>query len=237
MQGTHGGAYLGILGGMGPVASAEFLKTVYEQNLGAREQTAPRVVMLSDPSFPDRTEALLAGRDEEVLRPLTDALRRLSDMGATRLVVCCVTAHHLLPRLPPDLRARVVSLLDVVFDRLEQTRGRHLLVCSSGSRRAGIFERHERWPAAAPYVVLPDEADQEVIHRDLIYPMKTDPDVSKRAPLLRSLLKRYGVSSFIAGCTEVHMLAKRPEFSDGRSGVNCIDPLAIIARGLQGETL
>ena len=237
MQALRGGDCLGILGGMGPLASAEFLKTVYESNLGEREQTAPRVVMLSDPSFPDRTEALLAGRDEEVLRPLVGALRLLCDMGATRLVICCVTAHHLLPRLPADLRARVVSLLDVIFDRLEQTRGRHLLVCSSGTRLGGLFERHERWPAAAPHVVLPDEADQQVIHRDLIYPMKTDPDVSKQVPLLGSLLKRYGVGSFIAGCTEVHMLAKRPELSAGRAGVDCIDPLAIIARGLQGETV
>ncbi|HWS55091.1 MAG TPA: amino acid racemase [Pyrinomonadaceae bacterium] len=234
MQALRGGDCLGILGGMGPVASAEFLKTVYEQNLGEREQTAPKVVMLSDPSCPDRTEAFLAGRADEVLRQLTANLRRLSDLGATRIVICCVTMHHLLPALEPDLRARIVSLLDVVFDRLERSGRRHLLICSSGTRRLGLFEKHERWPAAAPHVVLPGEADQQVIHRDLIYPMKTDPDVSKRVPLLRSLLKRYGVGSFIAGCTEMHMLAKRPELA---AGVGCIDPLAVVARGLQGETL
>jgi aspartate racemase len=54
---------IGILGGMGPVASAEFLKTIYEDQLDPDEQGAPIVMMYSDPTFPDRTKAFLASNN------------------------------------------------------------------------------------------------------------------------------------------------------------------------------
>jgi hypothetical protein len=46
------------------------------------------------------------------------------------------------------------------------------------------------------------------------------------APELEALVARYGVASFIAGCTEMHLLAKRRV----RRGGACIDPLFLIAR-------
>ena len=65
---------LGVVGGAGPLASAEFIKTIYECSLGEREQEAPVVLLYSDPTFPDRTEALLAGDYEPTL---TQARRRI----------------------------------------------------------------------------------------------------------------------------------------------------------------
>ena len=84
---------------------------------------------------------------------------------------------------------------------------------------------------AEPYVVLPSEDDQNTIHRDLIYPMKTSFDISTQFPLLQSLLEKYEVNSFIAGCSEVHMLAKHFLASGNQSSkYSAIDPLATLAR-------
>jgi aspartate racemase len=233
----NGGGLLGVLGGVGPLASAEFLRTIYEHALGAREQTAPRVVLYSDPSFPDRTETLLAGDDDLLLEPLEAALRALSAAGAARVVICCVTLHHLLPRLPGELRARVWSLLDVIFEGVRRGRRRRLLFCTSGSRRLGIFERHEGWASARDYIVLPGDEDQALIH-DLIYRVKRNEDIGLIAPALTRLLAAYGTDSFIAGCTEMHLLAKYVNAGDGgREGRTCLDPLTIIAEEVAKENL
>jgi aspartate racemase len=109
------GEVLGIVGGMGPLASAEFVRTVYRCASWEREQDAPRLVMYSDPAFPDRTDAFLTGDDDTVLHPLVAVLERLVDLGATRLLICCMTAHHLVPRLPAALHARVVSVPRVLL--------------------------------------------------------------------------------------------------------------------------
>lgn len=219
---------LGVVGGMGPLASAEFLKTVYECGIGEREQEAPVVVMYSDPTFPDRTDAFLAGQDEPLLSGLTAALRRLSEAGASRFVLCCMTIHYLLPRLPADLRARVISLLDVIFDELGRQPRRHLLICSSGTRRLGLFENHEQWGRRRSQIVMPDDEDQERIHRELIYPIKKRPDWVRLTALLDALMRRYEVDSFIAGCSEIHWLAK--QLVAGGAAWRCLDPLMLIAQ-------
>lgn len=226
---------LGVVGGMGPLASAEFLKTIYECSLGRREQDSPRVFLYSDPTVPDRTEALLRGSYEELLESLTTALRRLHEMGASRTVICCVTIHGLLPRLPPALGERIISLVEVIFAEVERSRKRHLLVCTTGTRELGIFEAHPRWPALKEFIVLPEEGDQAGLH-EWIYRVKLRCDPDALVPFLESLLVKYGVDSFIAGCTEMHLLARRL-LSRGRgpSDIGCIDPLTIIARELSGD--
>jgi aspartate racemase len=221
---------LGIVGGLGPMASAEFLKTVYEYGIGEKEQDAPIVLMYSDPTFPDRTDAFLAGESELLLARLSGALQKLSDAGASRFVICCMTIHYLLPRLPAHLGARVVSLLDVIFDNLKPPR-RHLLICSNGTRRLELFQKHHKWETHKSEIVLPDDDDQNKIHRELIYPIKKRPDFSRLVLFLETLLQRYEVDSFIAGCSEIHLLAKHFVFNDNHTGDHgCIDPLTIIAR-------
>src|SRR5690349_16556204 len=167
---------LGIVGGLGPMASAEFLKTVYEYGIGENEQDAPVVLMYSDPTFPDRTDSFLAGESELLLARLTGALQCLADAGASRFVICCMTIHYLLPSLPAHLSARVVSLLDVIFDNLKREPRRHLLICSNGTRRLELFQKHPQWEKHKSQIVLPDDDDQNKIHRELIYPIKKNPD-------------------------------------------------------------
>ena len=221
----------GVVGGLGPLASAEFLKTVYEYGIGECEQDAPIVLMYSDPTFPDRTDSFLAGESELLLARLTAALQRLSDAGASRFVIYCMTIHYLLPRLPPHLRARVVSLLDVIFINLKRQPRRHLLLCSNGTRWLELFQQHSQWEQHKSETVLPGAEDQDTIHRELIYPIKKRPDFRRLRPLLETLLRRYEVDSFIAGCSEIHVLAKHLVFNGGdRIGYGCLDPLMIIAR-------
>ncbi len=227
---------LGVVGGLGPLASAEFLRTIYEHGLSDLEQESPTVIVYSDPTFPDRTEAFLNGNSEPLLAQLIDVIKRLLEAGATDVVFCCMTIHYLLPRLPVTLRERVISLPDIIFEHLAHTRKRHLLISSSGTRKLGLFDNHAQWSMAQPYIVLPDEDDQNTIHRNLIYPIKTNPDISTLFPLLKLLLEKYEVDSFIAGCSEVHLLAKHFLRSGNHSSeYRCIDPLAILAREWANE--
>ena len=228
---------LGILGGLGPLASAEFLKTIYECSPRTSEQHWPRVVMYSDPTFPDRTETLLAGLDDLLLEPLVEALGHLERLGANRIVICCVTLHHLLPKLPPSLRTRIWSLLDVIFAKVIESEERHLLLCSSGTRQLGIFQLHPQWKAAQDFLILPDDDDQQLIH-GLIYRIKKNDDVPQLIPIIETLLSKYAVNSFIAGCTEIHLLAKHFRSTPGVIRERgCIDPLSIIAREVTKESI
>ena len=224
----------GILGGMGPLSSAEFLKTIYEYGpqAGAREQEAPGVVVYSDPSFPDRTSAFLAGAGEVVRAQLVEALTLLTRLGSDRVIICCMTMHHLLPELPDELRSRVVSLLDVTYERLEESRRGHLVLCSTGTQKLRLYQRHPRWPAVEDFVVFPDADDQDQLH-ELIYELKFNRAIDETCRFVEALLKKYGTRSFVVGCSEIHMLAKH-FFQDAarRDAYDCTDPFALVARDL-----
>lgn len=225
-----------MVGGLGPLASAEFLKTIYEHSLGECEQDSPIVIMYSDPTFPDRTEQFLQGSYGVLMKLLVEALQCLSQLQVSQIVICCMTIHHLLPKLPAELRAPVISLLDVIFAKVLQTRQRHLLVCTNGTRQLEIFERHEQWELVRDYIVLPDENDQQMIHHNIIYEVKKNRDMRELTARLEGLVAKYEVGSFIAGCTETHLLAKQFDKSNGYGKrYGCVDPLTIIAQQIAQE--
>ena len=224
----------GVLGGMGPIASAEFLKTIYELSAGKVEQQTPIVVLISDPTFPDRTEYLLHNQEGLLLEPLRRSLLRLVEIEVTRIVICCMTIHHLVPQLPDPLKQRIVNLLDLVFAAVLRSERKHLLLCTTGSRRTELYQRQPLWEKTKGRIVLPESEDQRQVH-DLIYQIKRGRLGNGRLSLVDSLLAKYGVDSFIAGCTEIHVLAKQIQRAT-HAGVAefCIDPLTIVAREIAG---
>ena len=223
---------LGVLGGMGGLASAEFVKTVYEFSgeLSVPEQSAPIVLLHSDPTFPDRTEAFLRGDTQFLLGKLIESLEFLCVMGASQLVICCMTIHYLLPEVPAALRERIISMADVIFSSVESLKKKHLVICSNGTVQLGLLQRHPKWEQVRDYVIFPSETEQQHMH-ELIYDMKLNRNLPEARAFVESLLARHQVDSFIAGCSEIHLLAKQfaPSSSD-QHGYGCIDPLTIIAR-------
>ncbi len=221
---------LGVLGGLGPLASAEFMRTIYECSLGEYEQNSPNVVLLSDPAFPDRTTAILNGEEHVLIAPLTDSLQKLVDLGAGKIVICCMTIHAVLHWAPAPLRNRVVSLLDVIFDHVAANGGRHLIACTKGTRQMGLFENHTRWDATKDHFILPDDHDLDTIHR-MIYRLKSNSPPATEAPVLEEILEKYSTKSFVSGCTEIHLLVKHYMSPAAASaGYGFVDPLVIIAR-------
>jgi len=222
---------LGILGGLGPLASAAFVRTLYRLDPPEREQDAPRCILLSDPRFPDRTQALARGEEDLLTEHLTAALRTLVSAGAERIVIACFTVHAVLDRVPRELRERVVSLIDLAVDgvaALAPSDVPVLLLSTSGSRRSGLFTGHPRWGTVASRVRLPADADQEELHRRL-YELKQGRAPESMLPWLEELCTRYEVSGFVFGCTELHLVRESVcRIGDWR----IIDPLLRAARTL-----
>jgi aspartate racemase len=230
----YGRQIWGILGGMGPLASAEFLSTIYHYSEYTNEQDAPRVVLFSDPTIRDRTESFLRGEEEELLRQLIAYLGRLRNAGATRIIVCCFTMHHLFSRLSVAETQDVVSLVEVALQAVIAGRRKHLLLCTRGSMQLRIFQQHPLWLAASSRVIVPNKTDWQPIH-DLIYAVKQQIITEREVNILTRLLRSYEVESFIAGCTELHVLARQLQDRDGWHPL-CIDPLDLLARQISNST-
>ena len=223
----------GIMGGMGPLASAEFVKTIYQLSPEDHEQDTPPLVLWSDPRMPDRTEYILDGRQDVLLEKLTESLRRLVACDVSGVIICCVTIHQVMDLLPLDLRARIISLVDVIFEEVLKSERRYLLLCTKGTRKVRLFENHRLWNSTQGRIMLPSEPDQELIH-ELLYRIKQYKHCSADVMFLDELVQRYGVDSVIAGCTEIHVLVR--DYGLAQTG-RCLDPLMVLAEMISQSTL
>ncbi len=186
----------------------------------------PRVLLDSTPAFPDRTEAIRSGHDTELVSRLNEHVRALVDAGAESVVIACVTAHHFLPRLAPELLARIRSLIDQTTRSLAARDGPYLMLCTEGTRQAAVFGRHPSWVDVAARVTWPNDGDQRGLHR-LLYRMKQFGGSSEAVDLVSALRFRYACAGVILGCTELHLVSEALVDRLGESHV--LDPLREVA--------
>lgn len=222
---------LGILGGMGPLASTAFLQTIYRKNIKKGcEQDYPNVILHSIPTIPNRCDAVASKRRlfENIL---ANSLQTINISPVSKIVVCCVTSHQFFYCLPFEISNKIISLVDVIkseLDKLEEKKSA-LLLASKPTYQAGLFDDK--------HIITPSDADKQYIH-DIIY-NKLKPGLSIE-PIYEEiswLLAEYNTDTFIAGCTEFHLLTNFIESNGlgglGKTGMNFIDPLMTIAENLR----
>ena len=84
---------LGIIGGMGPMASAYFQELLVRFTDAAADQQHIPSVLLNLPQIPDRTAYILGESDKSPAPVLLEAARTLEALGVSAIAVTCVTSH------------------------------------------------------------------------------------------------------------------------------------------------
>ena len=89
----HGRKVIGIIGGMGPMATADLFIKIVENTAARTDQEHLHVLIDNNTDIPDRTACILAGSDAP-LGPMVESAKRLVDQGADLLIIPCNTAHY-----------------------------------------------------------------------------------------------------------------------------------------------
>ena len=160
----HNGLTLGVLGGMGPAATAEFQQLLAVKAPATCDQEHPRMIVYSHTVTPDRTTYLLGkGPDPEPY--LLEGLQTLIGWGADRLAVTCNTAHHFIDRFI-EQGLISVPVIHIIEETVRTCRERSpqgaWLTATLGTMKTGLYQRHG---AASGYRLrIPEPAMQEEIH-------------------------------------------------------------------------
>jgi len=217
---------LGILGGMGPVVTIDFLKSIYEYNQFLHhEQEAPNVIVFSLPSAPDRTSSIESGNEQEFIDFIQLHLENISKF-VDRIVIGCCTSHYALPHIPEHLTNKVISLIKIVDQELQEHDEPALLLASTGTYHKKLF--HDGCSAADRIISL-SEKDQHLIHEMIYRVLKRGQDPLTILVDIQELLHKYNTRSYISGCTEFHLFTKSLKLNKIDS-IKAIDPLTTIAQ-------
>lgn len=195
---------VGVIGGMGPLATADFFRKVIECTDADDDAGHVPLVIASDPRIPPRPPALLSGGDSPLpaLRSIRD---RLIAFGARMLVMPCNTAHHWHAELVGDCALPFPSIIDVSCDEVAlglAPGARVGIIATRATLAARLFE-----PALARRgltAIVPDDALLESCILPSIAGVKAGKLDAARTPMRRavqSLLER-GAERVLLACTE-----------------------------------
>jgi len=220
---------IGILGGMGPEATAYFFNLIIKKTAAAKDQDHIPILIFNNPKIPPRTDALL-GKGPSPTRLLREGARRLERAGADFIVMPCITAHAFLS---PLRRAVKIPVLDIPEETVAWAKKkiprlkRVGLVASTGTVRSGLF--HDAFGRAGVDIVAPTNREQKKVMEAIFGRGGIKAGVTEGRPkrLILSVAKkliRRGAGAIIAGCTEVPLVLKDEDIP-----VPLIEPLRIAA--------
>lgn len=221
---------IGILGGMGPEATAYFFNLIIKDTAAARDQDHIPIIIYNLPHVPERTAAIL-GKGPSPVPLLRDGVRRLARAGADFIVIPCVTAHAFISDIEAASRVPIISLLEgaLSFARKRMPGLKRAgLVASTGTVRSGLF--HKAFAAAGIEIITPTDHEQAKVTEAVFGKHGIKAGFTKGRPrtlildVSRRLIRR-GAQAILAGCTEIPLVLRDEDIP-----VPLIEPMRIAAR-------
>ena len=223
-------AMVGILGGMGPLATADLYTKIIESTPASKDQEHIPVVIYADPRVPDRTDALL-GRGDDPTPWLIYGAQQLENMGADFIVIPCNTAHAFLDAVQPEVGRPIMSMIEAAADAIAErypgvdTVG---LLATTGTINSEMYQKALRERGLD--TIVPDSDIQRRCVMAAIGKVKAGSELQDATSLLveagESLAER-GAGVLLAACTEIPVVLQQRHISTPL--VDATDTLAQLA--------
>ena len=219
---------VGVLGGMGPAATLDFLAKVLAATPVAQDQDHIPVAVWSDPRIPNRNLAILDPERHPSPTPdLQAGARKLEALGADFIAIACNTAHHWHDDIQGAVGVPVLHIADIAVARLAAAghgAGTAVgLMCSDGTLASGYYDRRLR---ASDMPVLRPTADMQRRMMEAIYAVKVGA-MARAEDLSRALAREFlgeGADVLLVACTELP-LALGPDMR----ALPCLDATVCLA--------
>jgi len=192
----------GIIGGMGPISSAEFVHYVYSQAAEKynNEDQYPRMVLISDPKAPNRLVSYQQYQFADLRDYLHSTIAKLTSFKVDKIIVCCIVAHACLPLLEADSKEKMVDLLDLFQSTLKQQKKKVLLFST--------LMLHELQLIRDPNIIYLRESDARLVHVS-IYKIKAAPntiEITSFIRMIERMLREYNLDTIALACSDLHMI-------------------------------
>ena len=199
---------IGVLGGMGPAATAAFMQRVID--LTQAEDDINHVPLLVDmnPQVPSRIKAILDGA-ENPAPTLAKMAQSLQNSGAQALVMPCNTAHFYARDITNAVDIPFLNMLTLSATAVRSAIGGAGIVgllASPLTDQVNIFRE-----AFAPHdleVIFPHDADYVLSIIRQIKAGGLSPDMAEALTELGQELEARGAACLLVGCSEFSMLTQ-----------------------------
>lgn len=216
---------LGVIGGLGPIATAHFMELVIRMTEAQTDQEHLDMVIYNRPSIPDRTSYIL---DQTRPNPLPEMIRvgnALARQGAKLIAIPCMTAHYFHRELTRYIEAPIVHAIHETAVHLKKHGiSKAGIMATDGTIRSRLFQQELEKHGITP--VIPGEEGQKcvmsVIYDDIKANRPADMD---KFDLASRDLREKGAQAIILGCTELSLVKR-----DCPIGAGYLDAMEVLAQ-------
>lgn len=216
---------LGVLGGMGPLASQLFYKMITEKTAAEKDQDHINMMILNHATMPDRTEAILSGDTKKTYELLLEDCKVLESAGCKAIVITCNTAHYFVHQFE---NAVGIPILSMIRESAKEMGRLHKgcsvgILATDGTIQTKLYQEALEQEGITPYLVSP-KSQELTMH--LIYDCIKNGKPADRNALsyIDNELKSSGCCGALLACTELSVI-KSQEALDSFYA----DPMEILA--------
>lgn len=222
---VNGKKVLGVIGGMGPIATSFFMELVIKMTDAATDQDHLDMIIYNIPSIPDRTAYILDRTKESPLPVILDIAAKLEKQGVEFLAMPCCTAHFFQEELEQSLHKPFVNIIRATVQYLKERGIRKVgVMATDGTMSTGLFRRELEENGME--IVCPSEERQKDVMHIIYQNVKANkPAEMDRFKAVGDELKANGAQAIILGCTELSLVKR-----DNCLGPGFIDAMEVLAQ-------
>lgn len=216
---------LGIIGGLGPMATALYMKMIIEMTDAQNDQEHIEMIIYNCPQIPDRTNYILGKSKLSPAPKMIEIGQKLVKDGAELITFPCITANYFYNELSEGISAPSINLIEQVSYYLKEQHVQNVgLLATSGTVISGLFQ--EVFSNAELNLIIPNEENQREIMHVIYKNVKANKPVEiQRFNKVSRQLREYGAEIIILGCTELSVVKENYNI-----GTGYLDMMRLLAR-------
>ena len=195
---------IGIIGGMGPLATVDLYKRIVLRTAALKDQDHIHVLIDSNTNIPDRTKAIIAD-GENPTKELIKSAKILEKAGADFLIMPCNTAHYFIDKIKESVEIPFINMLEETVKYTYASFGKDTVVgimATDGTIKSKIYEDY--YNKLGIKTVIPEKTQDKIMKfiYDIIKKGKYDEGTELFFECVEEL-KEKGAEAFLLGCTEL----------------------------------
>ena len=212
---------LGVIGGMGPLATVSFYERVVLNTLAKCDNEHIDMVVLSHASMPDRTKCIIENKGGEFLEVIKKDFKILENIGVEAVAIPCNTSHYFFDEFKKFTSLRIINMIEETILEVKKRGIEKVAVFGTlGTLNSKVYEKYANQHGLLVKEVSPE--DKQAV-MDIIYDIKETNCLDGRRFV--DILSRYcdDETVGIIACTELSLL-------DIPEDINTIDALNVLVK-------
>ncbi len=216
---------LGIIGGLGPMATAYFMRRIIEMTDAATDQENIEMVVYNTPSIPDRTGFILGKSKESPLPKIVELANQLERQNVDYIAVPCITAHFFHHDIAKSVFVPVSNGIQEAGEYLSRRGIKKVgIMATDGTAQTKLFD--SVFKDFGIECIYPDPECQKLTMSIIYDDVKAGKPVDmEEFEVVKTQLLEKGAQVVILGCTELSIVKR-----DNNVGDNVLDIIDVLAQ-------